>query len=138
MSEWVNLETGEIIGEKPKAKRFLRMNVEVYSVMMRGATRNAYELAVCLMRFARTADNIVYMSNREIAEKIGFRQNAVEKAMSELQQRDVVKNVAHGRFMLNPMVGVACSNERAIRLYEFYRSIKTKWDKEVPEEDAVR
>lgn len=115
--------------------RFLRIDIENYYTMMECASRAAYDLLRCLTHVVNRNDNIVYRTYEKMSAEFNIPESSLLRAMRELQDRDIVRNVSHGLFMLNPIVAFGTHESLREKYTNIYYALKTGGRKEKKEND---
>ena len=140
---WQNLETGEITTTKTIRKKqygstqkFFRLNTAMLMKMLQAVSKNAAVVCSYIMHNIDYDTNICLGTYAEIGADLDMGENAVTKAMVELQKEDYIRYYRNGRWMLNPSLGIACYEHFRAHLIEVYHSLKTYELRKKKEEKA--
>lgn len=108
-----------------KRRRFVQIDCELFFSMTEKLSKTATRISTLMLRDMNPFTNIFSGTQEEIQQELELTENPVMKAMAELRTVDFMRKYKNGRYMVNPAVGIGCSEDYLPKLIDTYNSLQS-------------
>lgn len=123
--------------ETNRSKKYIRVFTGAFALATRALDKNACDALVYIMDKVSFSTNVASVSYSKMEKYLGISNKSVNRIFQVLQEKDLIRMVERGQWMLNPSLGAGCYEQAYERLVCEFNSLESYAAKQKRKKETI-